>query len=174
MALFIGTHQNKLDSKGRVSIPAHFRSVLKRMSRAGETSPIATIYLRPSHQHPCIEGWTELGFEALSAPVAQGYNLFSPDHEDFVLALFGDACAMETDKEGRIMLPANLVAHAGLTENVTFIGTRNTFQIWEPEAGARRLAEARERTRASSFSLRAPAAAPEQPATPQPATAALS
>ena len=154
MALFIGTHQNKLDAKGRVSIPAQFRSVLKKMSHAGEGAPIATMYLRPSHQHACIEGWTELGFEALSAPVAEGYNLFSPEHEDFVLALFGDACAMETDKEGRIMLPASLVDHAGLTENVTFIGTRNTFQIWEPAAGARRLAEAREKAKASGFSVR--------------------
>ncbi|HEY4174873.1 MAG TPA: cell division/cell wall cluster transcriptional repressor MraZ, partial [Rhodopila sp.] len=104
-------------------------------------------------------GWTELGFEALSAPVAEGYNLFSPEHEDIVMALFGDACAMETDKEGRIMLPANLAAHAALKDNVVFIGTRNTFQIWEPEAGARRLAEAREKAKASGFSVRAGALA---------------
>jgi MraZ protein len=156
MALFIGTHQNKLDAKGRVSIPAQFRSVLKKMSHAGEAAAIATMYLRPSHQNPCIEGWTELGFEALSAPVAEGYNLFSQEHEDFVLALFGDACAMETDKEGRIMLPPNLVAHAELTENVMFIGSRNTFQIWEPEAGARRLAEAREKAKASGFTVKTP------------------
>jgi MraZ protein len=159
MALFIGTHQNKLDAKGRVSVPAQFRSVLKKMSHAGEAAPVATMYLRPSHQNPCIEGWTEMGFEALSAPLAEGYSLFSPEHEDFVMALFGDACATETDKEGRIMLPASLVAHAGLTENVTFIGTRNTFQIWEPEAGARRLAEAREKAKASGFTVRAVASA---------------
>jgi MraZ protein len=157
MALFIGTHQNKLDAKGRVSVPAQFRSVLKKMSHAGEAATVATMYLRPSHQNPCIEGWTEAGFEALSAPVAEGYSLFSPEHEDFVMALFGDACSMETDKEGRIMLPANLVAHAGLTENVMFIGARNTFQIWEPEAGARRLAEARQNAKASGFSVRAAA-----------------
>jgi len=159
MALFIGTHQNKLDAKGRVSIPATFRSVLKKMSHAGEGAAVATMFLRPSHQNPCIEGWTEMGFEALSAPLAEGYSLFSPEHEDFVMALFGDACSMETDKEGRIMLPAALVEHANLTENVVFIGTRNTFQIWEPEAGARRLAEAREKAKASGFSVRAEASA---------------
>lgn len=153
MALFIGTHQNKLDAKGRVSIPAQFRSVLKKMSHAGEGAATATMYLRPSHQKPCIEGWTELGFEALSTPVAEGYNQFSQEHEDFVLALFGDACMMETDKEGRIMLPPNLACHAGLSENVVFIGSRNTFQIWEPEAGARRLAEAKENARAAGFSI---------------------
>jgi MraZ protein len=153
MALFIGTHQNKLDAKGRVSVPAQFRSVLKKMSHAGEGAAVATMYLRPSHQNACIEGWTELGFEALSAPLAEGYNQFSQEHEDFVLALFGDACSMETDKEGRIMLPDSLVAHAGIKDQVVFIGSSNTFQIWEPEAGARRLAEAKEKARAAGFTV---------------------
>lgn len=154
MALFIGTHQNKLDAKGRVSIPAQFRSVLKKMSHAGEGSAVATMYLRPSHQNPCIEGWTELGFEALNAPLADGYNQFSQEHEDFVMALFGNACSAETDKEGRIGLQASLLAHAGVTDNLVFIGTRNTFQIWEPAAGARRLAEANQKAKAAGFSLR--------------------
>ena len=155
MALFIGTHQNKLDAKGRVSIPAQFRSVLKKMSHAGEGAAVATVYLRPSHQNACIEGWTEFGFEALSAPVEQGYDLFSQEHEDLVMALFGDACALETDKEGRIVLPGAMIAHAGITEHVTFIGTRNNFQIWEPVAGAKRLAEAKEKTRAAGLTVRA-------------------
>jgi MraZ protein len=159
MALFIGTHQNKLDAKGRVSVPAQFRSVLKKMSHAGEVAPIATMYLRPSHQNPCIEGWTELGFEALSPPVAEGYSQFSEEHDNFVLALFGASCLMETDREGRIMLPPDLVAHAGLAENVMFIGTRNTFQIWEPAAGARRLAQALEKTRAAGYTVKAGASA---------------
>ena len=155
MAQFIGTHQNKLDAKGRVSIPAPFRSVLKRNSHAGEGAGAAMMYLRPSHQNPCIEGWTELGFEALSAPVEQNYSLFSPEHEDFMMALFGEACALQTDREGRIVLPAPLLDHAGITDNVVFIGTRNTFQIWEPAAGLRRLAEAKEKTKAAGFTLRA-------------------
>jgi MraZ protein len=153
MALFIGTYQNKLDAKGRVSIPAPFRSVLKKMSHAGEGALVASLVLRPSHQYPCLEGWTEKGFEALSAPL-EGFDQFSQEHDDFVMALFGDACEMETDKEGRIVLPAELTAHAGLTENVTFIGTNKTFQIWEPAAGTRRQAEARASVRASHLTLR--------------------
>jgi MraZ protein len=153
MAQFIGTHQNKLDAKGRVSIPAPFRIVLKQMSHAGEAAVVAPLVLRPSHQHPCIEGWTQKGFEALSAPL-EGYDQFSPEHDDFVMAIFGDACPMETDKEGRIVLPTDLVAHAGLQENVVFIGTNQTFQIWEPAAGARRQAAARERVRAAQMTLR--------------------
>lgn len=153
MAQFIGTHQNKLDAKGRVSIPAQFRTVLKQMSHAGEAATVAPLVLRPSHQYPCIEGWTQKGFEALSAPL-ENYDQFSPEHDDLAMALFGDACPMETDKEGRIVLPGELVAHAMLTENVVFIGTNRTFQIWEPAAGARRLAEAREKVRAAQLTLR--------------------
>jgi len=154
MTQFIGTHQNKLDAKGRVSIPAQFRTVLKQMSDVGEASPVAPLVLRPSHQHPCIEGWPQKTFEALSAPL-NGYDQFSPEHDDLVMALFGDACTMETDKEGRIVLPSQLVTHAGLTENVVFIGTNKTFQIWEPIAGARRLSEAREKVRLAQLTLRA-------------------
>jgi MraZ protein len=105
-----------------------------------------------------------MGFEALSAPL-ENYDQFSAEHDDFVMALFGDACPMETDKEGRISLPAELVAHAGLTENVVFIGTNKTFQIWEPAAGARRLAEAREKVRAAHMTLRSNGASPA-PGTP--------
>jgi MraZ protein len=159
MALFIGTHQNKLDAKGRVSVPAPFRSVLKKMSHAGEGAAVAKMFLRPSHQNPCIEGWTEVGFEALSAPVAQDYNLFSQEHEDFVMALFGDACELESDKEGRIMIPNSMLEHASISDAVMFIGTRNNFQIWEPAAGARRMAEAKEKTKAAGFTLKVPVSA---------------
>ncbi len=130
------------------------RSVLKKMSHSGEGAAVATVYLRPSHQNACIEGWTEFGFEALSAPVEQGYDLFSQEHENLVMALFGDACSLETDREGRIVLPSAMIAHAGITEHVTFIGTRNNFQIWEPAAGAKRLAEAKEKTKAAGLTLR--------------------
>jgi MraZ protein len=153
MAQFIGTHQNKLDAKGRVSIPASFRSVLKQMSHVGESSLVAPLVLRPSHQHSCIEGWTQKGFEALSVPL-EGYDQLSEEHEILAMALFGDACSMETDKEGRILLPASLAAHAGLREDVVFIGMDKTFQIWEPTAGARRQAEVREKANALRLTLR--------------------
>ncbi|HEY4043843.1 MAG TPA: division/cell wall cluster transcriptional repressor MraZ [Rhodopila sp.] len=157
MALFIGTHHNKLDAKGRVSVPAQFRSILKRNSHAGEGAAIATLYLRPSHQNACIEGWTELDFEGLSAPVAAGYNLFSEEQDDLALAIFGTACLLETDKEGRIMLPDTLIAHAGITDTVAFIGAREKFQIWEPAAGAKRLAVAMQKAPALTVKAQVPA-----------------
>ena len=80
--------------------------------------------------------------------------------DDLALALYAEAFALETDREGRIVLPDELVAFAGLGDQVTFLGAGRIFQIWEPEAAKRRRAEARERARANGFTL--PGATPPQ------------
>ncbi len=129
MSQFLGTHQNRLDPKGRVSVPAPFRASLKDQPGG------AALILRPSHKHPCIEAWPESAFEALSKPL-QGLDLFSADHDDMAYTLYGDACRIVADKDGRVTLPEELVSHAKLGEAVVFIGLGRIFQIWEPVAAA--------------------------------------
>ncbi len=141
MTRFLGTHTNRLDAKGRVSIPAPFRAALRNEAGGG-----ASLVLRPSHTHDCIEGWPESVFNALAEPLAE-IDVFSGTHDDMSTALYADAYPMETDKEGRIVLPDNLVAHANLSDTVVFMGLGKTFQIWEPAAAEKRRAEARERAR---------------------------
>ncbi len=147
MTQFLGTHTNRLDAKGRVSIPAPFRAVLKTNGDA-----IAALVLRPSHKHSCIEGWSGAAFQSLAKPFDQ-LDMFSEAQDDLATTLFADAHPLETDRDGRIVLPEALVAHAGLSETVVFMGLGRTFQIWQPEAAARRLAEARERARARGLTL---------------------
>jgi MraZ protein len=147
MTQFVGTHQNRLDAKGRVSIPAPFRSALKSDSGAN-----AALVLRPSHKHPCIEGWPVAVFQSLATPLEK-LDLFSEEHDDLAAALYADAYPLESDKEGRIVLPDTLLAHAKVTDTVVFMGLGRTFQIWEPEAAERRRAEARERARARGLTL---------------------
>ena len=139
MSQFLGTHTNKLDAKGRVSIPAPFRAAL----RGGDD---ASLVLRPSHKHPCVEGWPAAAFHALAAPLDK-LDLFGEAHDDLAAALYADAHPSEPDKEGRIVLPAELIAHANLGDSVVFLGLGKTFQIWEPAAGERFRAEARARAR---------------------------
>jgi MraZ protein len=144
MSQFLGTHTNRLDAKGRVSIPASFRAALK----AGEGG----LVLRPSHKHPCVEGWPAATFHALATPL-DALDMFGEAHDDLAAALYADAHPTEPDKEGRIVLPDDLIAHAGLADSVVFMGLGRTFQIWEPEAAERRRAEARERTRTRGLTL---------------------
>ena len=146
MIHFLGTHQNRLDAKGRVSIPAAFRTQLK------DEAGVASVILRPSHKQPCIEAWPEPAFQALAAPLDR-LDMFSEDQDDLITALYADAMRVEADKEGRIVLPESLVQHAGLSEGVVFMGMRTIFQIWEPAAADRRRAEAREGAKARALSL---------------------
>lgn len=146
MSQFLGTHQNRLDAKGRVSVPAAFRAALRR-----DGEPVGLI-LRPSHKHRCIEAWPTPVFEALANRL-QGLDLFSDTHDDMAAALYADAWPLDADKEGRVLLPEPLVAHAGLSDSVVFMGMGRTFQIWEPGAAGQRRAEARERARIGGLTL---------------------
>ena len=149
MVQFLGTHQNRLDAKGRVSVPAPFRAALRAPD--GEANGTHLV-LRPSHQHPCIEAWPSAVFEALSEPLNR-LDLFSQAHDDLAASLYSDAFPVEADKEGRIVLPDSLVTYAGLAETVVFMGLGRIFQIWEPAAAERRRTEARERARVHGFTL---------------------
>ena len=144
MNRFLGSHQNKLDAKGRASVPAPFRAVLREAGDANGAG--IQLVLRPSHFHPCIEAWPASRFDALATPL-EHYSPLSPEHEDLATSIYADAYPVEADKEGRILIPAQLAAHAGLGEAVVFMGTGATFQIWEPAAAERRRAEARIRAR---------------------------
>lgn len=148
MSQFLGTHKNRLDAKGRVSIPAPFRASLRAPAQEGAVA----LVLRPSHKHPCIEGWPAAVFDSLAQPLDR-LDMFGEDHEDLSTALYADANPVESDKEGRILLPDSLVRHAGLTDTVIFMGLGKIFQIWEPSAAEQRVAEARSRTRARSLTL---------------------
>jgi MraZ protein len=150
MTHFLGTHQNRLDAKGRVSVPAPFRAAVK--SRGESSGAGMQLVLRPSHQHPCIEAWPAAEFAALAEPLNR-LDLFSQAHDDLAASLYADAFPVEVDKEGRIVLPDQLVAYASLTEGVVFMGLGRVFQIWEPAAAERRRAEARERARVHGFTL---------------------
>lgn len=140
--VFLGTFENRFDAKGRVSIPAGFRSVLRAQEREGE----ALLVLRPSHTHPCIEAWPSAGFSKLAEPLDR-INMFSEEHDDLSAVLYADAWPLDPDREGRMILPDFLRSHAGLTDAVTFMGMGTIFQIWEPSAALRRREEARQRSR---------------------------
>ncbi len=146
MTRFMGKFTSRLDAKGRVSIPAPFRALLPEIEGAPRLA------LRPSHKSPCIECWTAAGLLA-AAERLDRMDIFDDDHDDLAMTLFGQTLAIDPDREGRIVLPGDLASHARLVDAVTFIGMNRHFQIWEPAAGERRLAEANERSAARRLTL---------------------
>lgn len=144
MALFLSTFVNKVDRKGRVSVPASFRAALAGQSFLG-------IVAFRSFKLPCVEGSGIDRMEALSGRVdAMGQFSESSDNASVV---FSDAQQLPFDGEGRIMLPEVLAEHAGITEHAAFVGQGRGFQIWEPERFKAHQSELRDRARRQGVTL---------------------
>lgn len=126
MGLFLSTFVNKVDKKGRVSVPATFRAAVAQQTFQG-------IVLYRSFTSPCIEGCGMDFMERLSDS-AQTFDAFSTEQDEISALIFADARQLAFDPEGRIMLPEDLIEHAALSETAAFVGKGQTFQIWQPEA----------------------------------------
>ena len=146
MALFLSTHVNKVDRKGRVSVPAPFRATLAGQNYNG-------VIAYRSYRFPAVEALDMGRMEQLTASTDR-LDLFSDEHDDISATIFADAVQLPFDSEGRIMLPRELAEHAEITERAAFIGRGRTFQIWEPEAFEKYQDAARARARAQGMTLR--------------------
>ena len=152
MQLFLGTIANKIDKKGRVSVPAAFRTALSCQSFAG------IVAFRSLH-HDCIEGCGMSRLEDMNVRI-NTLEQYSPEHDELV-TIFSDAQTLGFDSEGRVMLPPFLVSHAKITDTATFVGQGNTFQIWEPQAYQKHSDALRSQARAARRTLPARPLAPE-------------
>jgi MraZ protein len=146
MALFVGTVVNKVDRKGRVSVPASFRAALAGQRFGG-------IVAFPSFKHKAVECCAYDFMEELGRSLYE-IDTFSDQQDDLAATIFAAAHQLPFDSEGRIMLPPGLLEHAGIGELAAFVGQGPRFQIWEPQAREAFAAEARERARRQGMTLR--------------------
>ena len=123
MALFLGTAENKIDTKGRVSVPADFRAALKGDEFQG-------IILYHSFTNKCIEGCTMARMEKI-AEATDNMDLFSEETESLESLIFSDARQLSFDVTGRVVIPEDLLEFAGIKGTALFVGKGKTFQIWE-------------------------------------------
>jgi MraZ protein len=144
LALFLSTFVNKVDRKGRVSVPAPFRLALTGQNFNG-------IIAFPSFKLPALEASGIDRMEEVSDRIDQLAE-FSEDR-DALSSILADAETLAFDGEGRIVLPEALCKHAGITETAAFVGRGRTFQIWEPQRFQTHQQEMRERARRQGTTL---------------------
>ncbi len=171
MERFVSTFQNKIDAKGRVSIPAPFRAILERdgysQSPGGGAGSGATgasgVYCYPSLDAPALDGGGERLAQKIDG-LLRGLADYSDERDELSVALYGDVQILNIDGDGRIVLPEALRAHAGLAGLVTFVGLGDKFQMWEPGAFEARRTAAREKVQEHRklFANRARSANPDQ------------
>ncbi len=146
MALFLSTFVNKVDRKGRVSVPAPFRAQIVGQTFNG-------IVGFRSFRQPAIEACGIDRMTNLSESLDE-LDQFSEAQDDLAATIFADAHQLQFDSEGRVMLPSLLVEHADITDAAAFVGRGATFQIWQPDAFRAHQETARNRTRDQGATLR--------------------
>ena len=124
--MFLSTYENKLDKKGRVSVPASFRSYLSNTGYNG-------IVCFPSFNNQSIEAWPQDRIEKISNAI-DTLNPFEDKKDYFATSILSESINLQFDSEGRILITEKLLRHAKIKNSMLFVGQGQTFQIWEPTA----------------------------------------
>ena len=145
MNRFLSNATNKIDAKGRVSVPAQFRNVLTRLD-------IQELYAIQDFIYPAVTvGGPDL-LDRYERQIDEG-DAFSIDANDMSLLIHGGGVFLKLDGDGRLMVSDFIRDYKGITDQVTFVGRSDHFQLWDPvryeekrqEALSRRMAGTRPR-----------------------------
>jgi transcriptional regulator MraZ len=122
---FISTYPGTLDSKGRVCIPAQYRQILSLQDTPG-------VYVCPSFSCAALEGFGSEVLQKFHEQLAAQDPFFTPDFNDKAFAVVSTTQQLPLDENGRVRLPDEMIAHAGMKDRVIFVGMGTKFRIWEP------------------------------------------
>lgn len=145
MDRFVSNFTNRLDAKGRVSIPATFRAVLGRDGFSG-------LYVHPALDLAALDAGGNALLKEIDGLLAT-MPPYSDERDHLSTALLGVSEVLKVDPEGRVQLSDSLKAYAELGDEITFVGLGAKFQIWEPERFRAHLEGARSRLREVRQSL---------------------
>jgi MraZ protein len=118
--MFLGEYEHTIDAKGRMAVPARFRSQMN--DGAVVSKGMGT----------CLSVYTTKRWEEKSAELATGKT--SDELRDFERRIYPSASEIELDGQGRMIIPARLRTYAGLGSDVTVAGVRDHFEIWDRAA----------------------------------------
>ena len=136
--MLLGEYEHTIDDKNRLTLPARFR----------ESFADGVVVTRGIE--PCLAVFTQDGWEDFSGSHLAGLDRFSGEARDMRRYLFSATVVTELDKQGRVTIPAGLLAKADLGRDVIVAGVGDCLEIWNPEAW---------RTRMDEVERRAPVAA---------------
>ena len=123
-APFTGIVAGSLDRKGRICIPASFRHILASQSPG-------TVYVRKALLTSSLEAFGASVMQRFHEAQSESDPFFQGSHDSAAFALLALSQELAIDDTGRVRIPDDFIAHAGLTETVTFIGIGRRFEIWD-------------------------------------------
>lgn len=125
MDRFLSSAVNKVDAKGRVSVPAHFRAVVQKRG-------YAELYALRALDVPAMDvGGLDL-LDRYEERIANE-DPFLQTADDMSFFIHGDGAFLKLDQDGRITMTDFVREHTGIGNEVAFVGRGQFFQMWEPE-----------------------------------------
>ncbi len=120
--VYFGEFRGKTDKQGRIVIPAKLRSLISAGSNGH-------VYLIKGLEN-CLfifseKEWKNQSTKLKDLPFTKG------DPRTFTRLFFSGAFQSNVDKQGRILIPSNLLEHAGITENIVIIGAGTRIELWD-------------------------------------------
>ena len=144
--MFLSTYENKLDKKGRVSVPASYRAYLSNLGYNG-------VNCYPSFNNQSIEAWPQDRLEKISNTI-DSLSPFEEKRDFFATSILSESTNLQFDSEGRISLTSKLLKHAKIKNSMVFVGQGKTFQIWEPTMFEKFKVNARKKANLNRASLK--------------------
>jgi MraZ protein len=112
--MFLSSYDIKFDKKGRVSVPAIFRSHLSILGYNG-------VICYPSFNNQSIEAWAQDRIEKISNTI-DSLNPFEEKRDFFATSILSESINLQFDSEGRISLTPKLLRHAKIKNSMLFVG----------------------------------------------------
>ena len=130
---FRGESTHKVDTKGRVSVPAPFRRVLESVEGWAEGAPVPLVVVKNQDRRGCLNVYTTDEMAAIDEEVA-ALPRFAKERDALSSLLAAGSDNLTLDDNGRFGLTAEMKAKAGISDKALFVGLIDSFQIWSPEA----------------------------------------
>lgn len=132
LTAFRGESRNKIDAKGRVSVPADFRRVIELGDPDFPERNVATFTIVfGDRRQKNLKCYTELAIRELDGLI-ESMPVNSPDRPFLEHYFQTKSVKVQLDPNGRMVLPAMLREKSGLVNLACFAGTGKTFEIWNP------------------------------------------
>lgn len=126
VTVFLSTYVNGVDKKGRISVPASFRTEMAAHSRQ-----MIVVHAAPEGGY--LYAWSYDDFVKLAENIKKMPPL-APERQRLARTLLAAARPLNFDSEGRILVPEELLGKAKIDEKALFAGQGDYFTIWNPEA----------------------------------------
>ena len=123
--MFLSSYENKIDKKGRVSVPATFRSNLNSMGYNG-------FITYPSFNNLALDACAQDRIEKLSESI-DSLGPFDDKRDYFATSVLSESINLNFDSEGRVTIPNKLLNHAKIKSSIVFVGLGKVFQMWDPK-----------------------------------------